>query len=207
MNNLRAHRLPPSTTGYRHLWLFLLPLLAAPALAPLYMEGLPRSYDGGYHMLRLAVLDRGVATGTFLLRWAPEMLLGFGYPAFNFSVSEVRVPPGDTVTLTLYYRSVAPTTADLTRFVHLYTPATGMIAQHDSRPTESLNPTWAWQPGEVIVDRVALTIDAGAAPGSARLLLDFYDVAAGATRIPAFDAAGGPLPDAVIPLTKVEIAP
>ena len=46
------------------LWLPLLPLLAIPALAPLITEGLPRSYDGGYHLLRLAVLDRAVASGT-----------------------------------------------------------------------------------------------------------------------------------------------
>lgn len=126
---------------------------------------------------------------------------------YDISVPTLRVQPGETVTLTLYYRSIAPTSADLTRFVHLYTPATGMIAQHDNLPTDGLNPTWAWRPGEVITDQVALTIDASTAPGSARLLLGFYDVAAGAARIPAFDAAGRPLPDAVIPLTEVEIAP
>ena len=84
MDNLYTlRRLRPATLP-RYLWLPLLPLLALPALAPLYTEGLPRSYDGGYHMLRLAVLDRAVAGGTFLPRWAPDMLLGFGYPAFNF---------------------------------------------------------------------------------------------------------------------------
>jgi hypothetical protein len=95
----------------------------------------------------------------------------------------------------------------LTRFVHLYAPATGMIAQHDSLPTGGINPTWAWQPGEVIADQVTLTIGADAAPGTAHLLLGFYDAAAGAVRVPAFDAAGAPLPDAAIPLTEVEIAP
>jgi hypothetical protein len=82
--------------------------------------------------------------------------------------------PGATLTLTLYYRSLAPATADLTRFVHLYAPASGMIAQHDSLPTGGLNPTWAWLPGEVITDQVTLTVGADAAPGdgasAARLL-------------------------------------
>jgi hypothetical protein len=84
MDNLYTLRRLRPATLHRYLWLPLLPLLALPALAPLYTEGLPRSYDGGYHMLRLAVLDRAVAGGTFLPRWAPDMLLGFGYPAFNF---------------------------------------------------------------------------------------------------------------------------
>jgi hypothetical protein len=126
---------------------------------------------------------------------------------YDIAAPDLRVQPGDMVTLTLYYRSLAPTPADLTRFVHLYAPATGMIAQHDSLPTGGLNPTWAWQPGEVIADQVTLTIGADAAPGAARLLLGFYDAAAGAVRVPAFDVAGAPLPDAAIPLAEVEIAP
>jgi hypothetical protein len=126
---------------------------------------------------------------------------------YDLATPDLGVRPGATLTLTLYYRSLAPATADLTRFVHLYAPASGMIAQHDSLPTGGLNPTWAWLPGEIITDQVTLTVGADAAPGAARLLLGFYDAAAGAARIPAFDAAGAPLPDAAIPLTEVEIAP
>lgn len=126
---------------------------------------------------------------------------------YDISTPDLNVRPGTPVTLTLYYRSLTPTTADLTRFVHLYAPETGMMAQHDGPPTDDLNPTWAWRTGEIIEDRVTLTVNAGAVPGTARLLLGFYDVAAGAERIPTFDAAGALLPDAAIPLAEVEIAP
>lgn len=129
-------------------------------------------------------------------------VLGYDITALN-----QRVHPGDTVTLTLYYRSIAPTSADLTRFVHLYAPALGMAAQHDSPPTDGLNPTSAWRPGEIITDRVTLTVNTDAVPGTAHLLLGFYDAAAGAERIPVFDAEGAPLPDAALPLAEVEIAP
>lgn len=77
---IRLVRLLP---GPSRLWLLLLPLLW-PALRPFYSEGLPRSFDGGLHLLRLALLDRAVGAGIWLPRWSSELLLGFGYPLFNF---------------------------------------------------------------------------------------------------------------------------
>jgi uncharacterized membrane protein len=66
-----------------HLWLTLLPL-AAPALLPFYTEGLPRSFDGGLHLLRISILDRYIRQGMLFPRWTPELSLGHGYPLFNF---------------------------------------------------------------------------------------------------------------------------
>lgn len=66
-----------------HLWLVLFPL-AIPALLPFYTEGLPRSYDGGLHLLRISLLDRYIQQGMLFPRWAPELLLGHGYPVFSF---------------------------------------------------------------------------------------------------------------------------
>jgi hypothetical protein len=65
------------------LWV-LLPLLAIPALLPFYTEGLTRSYDGGLHLLRISLLDRYLRQGILFPRWAPELLLGHGYPVFSF---------------------------------------------------------------------------------------------------------------------------
>ncbi len=126
---------------------------------------------------------------------------------FNISPPAMAVRAGETITLTLTYRSLAPTAADLTRFVHLYAPGAALIAQQDGPPAGGFNPTWAWLPGEVIRDEVTLTVPAGATPGAAQLLLGFYDAAADAVRVPAFDAGGAPLPDAVAPLAEVQIAP
>ncbi|MDQ3249979.1 MAG: 6-pyruvoyl-tetrahydropterin synthase-related protein, partial [Chloroflexota bacterium] len=64
------------------LWL-LLPLLAIPALWPFYAEGLPRSNDGGLHLLRVGLLDFHLRHDTLFPRWAPEMLVGYGYPVFG----------------------------------------------------------------------------------------------------------------------------
>lgn len=64
-------------------WL-LLPVLALPALWPFCAEGLPRSFDGGLHLLRLGALDGHLRQGVLFPRWVPEMLLGYGYPVFNY---------------------------------------------------------------------------------------------------------------------------
>lgn len=61
-----------------------LPVLALPALWPFVADGLPRSFDGGLHLLRLGLLDFHVQRGTFYPRWVPEALLGYGYPLFNY---------------------------------------------------------------------------------------------------------------------------
>ncbi|MBK8049480.1 MAG: hypothetical protein IPK16_21605 [Anaerolineales bacterium] len=66
-----------------HLWL-MIPFLAVPALLPFLTDGIPRSFDGRTHMLRVAALERAIRDGVWLPRWMPEMQLGHGYPLFNF---------------------------------------------------------------------------------------------------------------------------
>ena len=63
---------------------FFLALLAIPALWPLYTTGLPARFDRGLHLMRLAWLDQHIRQGTLFPRWVPEMMLGRGYPIFNF---------------------------------------------------------------------------------------------------------------------------
>ncbi|MCB0063686.1 MAG: hypothetical protein KDE19_16300, partial [Caldilineaceae bacterium] len=65
-------------------WWFWLAVLALPALWPFYREGLPRSFDGGLHLLRLSLLDEHMRQGILLPRWTPSLILGYGYPLYNF---------------------------------------------------------------------------------------------------------------------------
>ncbi len=80
-----------------HLWLLLFPL-AWPALRVFVQEGLPRSFDGGLHLLRIALLERHLQVGNLLPRWVPELLLGYGYPLFNF-----YAPAGYYLAIALYW--------------------------------------------------------------------------------------------------------
>lgn len=57
---------------------------ALPALWPFIRYGLPGTADGHLHLLRLVVLDHHVQQGMLYPRWTPELVLGYGYPVFNF---------------------------------------------------------------------------------------------------------------------------
>jgi hypothetical protein len=67
----------------------------------------------------------------------------------------------DAWTVTLYWRAEAAPQGDYTLFIHAMdidsTNEAIMIAQQDIQPTP---PTWAWQPGELIVTEHTLTIPA-----------------------------------------------
>jgi hypothetical protein len=114
---------------------------------------------------------------------------------------------GTTLTVTLYYQGLRDTDVDLTRFVHLHNPQTGMAAQFDSPPQGGANPTWAWLPGEIVRDEVVLSIAPDVGPGRYRLLTGLYNPQEDAARLPAFDRAGAALPDQVAALAEVEILP
>lgn len=56
-----------------------------PALGPLIQPGqMTCSHDGGLYLLRVFQLDVLVRQGIVWPRWAPGMVLGYGYPLFNF---------------------------------------------------------------------------------------------------------------------------
>jgi uncharacterized membrane protein len=61
--------------------------MTIPALWPFYTHGLPHSFDGAIHLIRLALLDYHVETGTLFPRWIPEIMLGRGAPILNYYAS------------------------------------------------------------------------------------------------------------------------
>lgn len=126
---------------------------------------------------------------------------------YDLSMPATSLHAGDHFTVTLYYQSTTNTPADYTRFVHLHHPALGMAAQYDSPPQDGVNPTWTWQPGEVIVDPVALTVAADAPPGTYSLYVGFYEPKANNARVPVHDAAGNGVPDDRMPLTELTVGP
>ena len=123
---------------------------------------------------------------------------------YDLSMPEIGLRSGATFNLTLYYRSLAPTSQDLTQFVHLYDSERGMAAQHDSSPLQGANPTWAWTPGEVIVDTIPMTLASNASPGVYSLRVGLYDPSDGA-RLPVRNQEGDHLPDGQVLLTDLTI--
>ncbi len=114
--------------------------------------------------------------------------------------------PGDEFRLTLYYQAEKNSGQDLTRFAQFHNPELGMAAQSDGIPQGGQNPTWSWAPGEQISEEVVLKIAPDARPGRYTLAVGLYDAQNGGARVPAYDAAGNPLPDSRVVLTELEVA-
>lgn len=74
------------TTRYIFLSFFaaLIFLLALPAFWPFVHGGLPETVDGTHHLMRLMLFDAHIQKGSFYPRWTHELVLGHGYPVFNF---------------------------------------------------------------------------------------------------------------------------
>jgi hypothetical protein len=91
---------------------------------------------------------------------------------------EGAAAPGETLTVTLFYRATATPAANYTAFVHLLGPTrpdgSPLWAQVDSEPCGGSLPTGKWQPGDVIRDTVTLSIPADAVAGEYTLVTGFY---------------------------------
>ncbi len=138
-------------------------------------------------------------------------VLGGAVELIGYALDSTWAQPGDTVTLTLYWRVLAAIDQDYTVFTHLlgtHNPATGgpVWAGHDSQPDGGHYPTTAWRPGEIVLDVHPLTIPADAPSGRYELEAGLYLLATMA-RLPAQDAAGAPLPDDAIPLGTMRVGP
>ena len=110
--------------------------------------------------------------------WGNRMrLLGYGLNEDGFRT-------GESIELTLYYKSMQEIEQRYTVFVHLLgpeNPASGgpLWSQNDSEPCHGFYPTSSWAPGEIIIDRVVLNVPADAPPGTYGIAMGFYDVWSG----------------------------
>jgi hypothetical protein len=101
---------------------------------------------------------------------------------------------GDSLKLTLYWRSLTTPDRHYMFFVHLADPQTGEpVSQVDSMPREFTYPTGQWAPEEVVSDIVQLSTE-DVAPGRYDLAIGWYDPDT-EVRLQAMDGDGAPLPD------------
>ncbi len=110
-------------------------------------------------------------------------LLGYDLP-------QAEIKPGETVSLTLYWETLAPPAQSLTLFIQLIDPATGApAAGFDAPPAFD---TRFWQTGYLIPDSRSLVIPADLPPDEYRLTIGWYrpDTLA---RLPLVDMPGDAL--------------
>ncbi|MDP2728454.1 MAG: hypothetical protein Q8P59_13050, partial [Dehalococcoidia bacterium] len=132
-------------------------------------------------------------------------LLGYGVEG---KAGSPRLPsrarPGETLAFTLLWKAGSSVSVDYTVFLHLVDASGLLVAQADSQPQSGGFPTSFWDPGEVVADRLQLTIPSGATPGLYTVNLGLYEMAAG-RRLPV-SAGGFALGDRAN-LGQVEVAP
>jgi uncharacterized membrane protein len=98
----------------------------------------------------------------------------------------LRVSPGQTIRLSLYWQSVAEMDTDYTVFTHLLDDEGHVVGQHDELPgngfrlTEIWQPaifklTSRWQPGEIARDVHYLSLSPDCKPGTGALEVGMYN--------------------------------
>jgi hypothetical protein len=108
---------------------------------------------------------------------------------------------GDVLTLTLYWRALQVPQGDYKVFVHLLDQAGAKVTQHDAPPRDGRYPTWAWQPGDLVLDTHQLALPDERPPGPYRWVVGMYRPDTG-ERLPV-TGPEGPLVDGTIPLGEV----
>ncbi len=126
-----------------------------------------------------------------------------GIDLLGSSLSSSDARPGETLTVTLFWRAAAgPTQMSHTVFTHLLGPAKAdgsiLWAGHDSPPLGNSYPTTRWDRGEIIVDRHTFTIPPDAPPGTYRIEAGLYTPQKDGARLNVLDEAGEPSADNVI---------
>ncbi|MFN2200146.1 MAG: ArnT family glycosyltransferase [Caldilineaceae bacterium] len=109
---------------------------------------------------------------------------------------DTPIQPGDELSLTLYWRAQRPIEESYKVFNQSYYGDGVMIAQQDGFPVCGARGTWLWDPGELIVDRHTITVNADAPPGLYPLYTGLY-IPETFERLDVLDEAGNVTGDKV----------
>jgi hypothetical protein len=103
----------------------------------------------------------------------------------GFDLPNASLRPGDTITLTLYWKADSAVDTSYTVFMHLVgkvlNPAQKnyLWGQVDQIPGQGARPATAWAVGQVIPDGYALPIQPNAPAGTYQIEIGLYDTATG----------------------------
>ena len=92
----------------------------------------------------------------------------------GYELSARRALPGDAVTLTLYWQSLAAMERDYSIGIHVLDAQQRVVGARDSYPGHGMLPTRLWFAGQIIRDVYWLPIAANASPGGAQIQVSLY---------------------------------
>jgi hypothetical protein len=100
--------------------------------------------------------------------------LGERVELLGYDLSADTLTPGETLTLTLYWRTLAEMTRGYAVFTHLLAPDGSMTGQQDNQPVRGSYPTNLWLPDEIVTDVYEIPVRPDAQGGEHRLEIGMY---------------------------------
>jgi len=97
-------------------------------------------------------------------------------PISNTCTATARESGRTCLQLTLFWQPLTPLPIDYTSFVHRRNDDGVTVAQRDGQPLDGAYPTSRWQPGEVVIDPIALTLPDDLPPGQYKLFVGLYQL-------------------------------
>lgn len=124
----------------------------------------------------------------------------------GFALEQVELPEsaqaGQTLDVTLWWRSTRDETEELAQFLHFIQAENGQQWGYDQQPLGARLPTRLWYRGLADSETWAVQLPAALAPGRYHVFTGLYRLT-DQERVPASDAEGAPLVDARAPLGTI----
>ncbi len=122
----------------------------------------------------------------------------------GYEMDRRALNPGETLTLTLYWRGITPITTNYSVFAHVRGAGESLWAQSDSWPQDGAAPTATWIPGQLVTDTRLLTLKPDTAPGVYDVEVGLYDEKGNRLQIVLPD---GRLTESFVFLSKIRVLP
>lgn len=90
------------------------------------------------------------------------------------SILDDKVHPGDNVRLVVRWQTTVPVRDSFRVFIHLVDQDGRLWAQSDSIPGGGLLPMTAWEPGQAVIDRIAIQLPPDLPPGTYQVRIGIY---------------------------------
>jgi hypothetical protein len=149
---------------------------------------------------RIAIQPRaGEVPNPIAVNFGDRMML------MGYDLNQRAAPPGETITLTLYWHALRSMETNYTVSTQLIDHRQQKAAQMDSWPQDGDAPTAAWQPGQTLTETRILSISPDATPGAYDLRVAIYTQEEGEfVHLPVVSDAGEMLTNYVL-LTRVRV--
>ncbi|MCS6910895.1 MAG: hypothetical protein NZM11_10085, partial [Anaerolineales bacterium] len=114
--------------------------------------------------------------------------------------------PGETLTVTLHWRALAPMRANYSVSARVRDEALNRWAAKDSWPQDGAAPTSTWTPGQTIVDAYTLTLDPATPSGQYQMEIVVYDSET-LTPLRLWNSEGYPTDAESVRLSRIRVLP